>query len=182
MVVDVADVIQCSWCQLNLSLYNSLFICFFFFSSRRRHTRSFHVTGVQTCALPIYREFFSSSYPLSNFFILRQFEYSFDIIISEGVYSVLVISFRYVVSVYHSGKYWETIWCVQRAVIVVVVNSCQFLKVYRKLFFKYKIEVILKFKVPSNIQTVKVNNSPAEWDDQEKCSALTAYVPHIVCR
>ena len=28
-------------------------ICFFFFSSRRRHTRSFHVTGVQTCALPI---------------------------------------------------------------------------------------------------------------------------------
>ena len=27
--------------------------CIFFFSSRRRHTRSFHVTGVQTCALPI---------------------------------------------------------------------------------------------------------------------------------
>ena len=27
---------------------------FFFFSSRRRHTRSFHVTGVQTCALPIF--------------------------------------------------------------------------------------------------------------------------------
>ena len=26
----------------------------FFFSSRRRHTRSFHVTGVQTCALPIW--------------------------------------------------------------------------------------------------------------------------------
>ena len=25
----------------------------FFFSSRRRHTRSFHMTGVQTCALPI---------------------------------------------------------------------------------------------------------------------------------
>ena len=28
-------------------------VIFFFFSSRRRHTRSFHVTGVQTCALPI---------------------------------------------------------------------------------------------------------------------------------
>ena len=28
----------------------------FFFSSRRRHTRSFHVTGVQTCALPILHE------------------------------------------------------------------------------------------------------------------------------
>src|SRR3546814_2351132 len=31
------------------------FICFvFFFSSRRRHTRCALVTGVQTCALPIY--------------------------------------------------------------------------------------------------------------------------------
>ena len=29
------------------------FVFVFFFSSRRRHTRSFHVTGVQTCALPI---------------------------------------------------------------------------------------------------------------------------------
>src|SRR5213082_1754270 len=27
--------------------------CFFFFSSRRRHTRLCQVTGVQTCALPI---------------------------------------------------------------------------------------------------------------------------------
>src|SRR3546814_5274834 len=31
-----------------------LFVCFFF-SSRRRHTRCALVTGVQTCALPIYR-------------------------------------------------------------------------------------------------------------------------------
>src|SRR3546814_6731816 len=30
------------------------FYCFFFFSSRRRHTRCALVTGVQTCALPIY--------------------------------------------------------------------------------------------------------------------------------
>src|SRR3546814_9002534 len=29
-------------------------MCFFFFSSRRRHTRCALVTGVQTCALPIY--------------------------------------------------------------------------------------------------------------------------------
>src|SRR3546814_7999977 len=28
--------------------------CFFFFSSRRRHTRCALVTGVQTCALPIW--------------------------------------------------------------------------------------------------------------------------------
>src|SRR3546814_1909841 len=30
-------------------------ILYFFFSSRRRHTRCALVTGVQTCALPIYR-------------------------------------------------------------------------------------------------------------------------------
>src|SRR3546814_8912844 len=29
-------------------------LCVFFFSSRRRHTRCALVTGVQTCALPIY--------------------------------------------------------------------------------------------------------------------------------
>src|SRR3546814_6862971 len=33
-----------------------MFICIFFFSSRRRHTRCALVTGVQTCALPIYDE------------------------------------------------------------------------------------------------------------------------------
>src|SRR5881628_4271386 len=30
-----------------------LYLCVFFFSSRRRHTRCQSVTGVQTCALPI---------------------------------------------------------------------------------------------------------------------------------
>src|SRR3546814_3830659 len=30
-----------------------MMLCFFFFSSRRRHTRCALVTGVQTCALPI---------------------------------------------------------------------------------------------------------------------------------
>src|SRR3546814_7528656 len=37
-----------------LSLVVSLFLFVFFFSSRRRHTRCALVTGVQTCALPIY--------------------------------------------------------------------------------------------------------------------------------
>src|SRR3546814_1554689 len=37
------------------SLYRDLL--FFFFSSRRRHTRCALVTGVQTCALPIYADF-----------------------------------------------------------------------------------------------------------------------------
>src|SRR3546814_10166722 len=31
-----------------------LLLCVFFFSSRRRHTRCALVTGVQTCALPIF--------------------------------------------------------------------------------------------------------------------------------
>src|SRR3546814_10286767 len=40
-------LIHCIW-WLELILY------YFFFSSRRRHTRCALVTGVQTCALPIY--------------------------------------------------------------------------------------------------------------------------------
>src|SRR3546814_1429004 len=37
-------------------LYIFLMFClYFFFSSRRRHTRCALVTGVQTCALPIFR-------------------------------------------------------------------------------------------------------------------------------
>src|SRR3546814_3613123 len=32
-------------------------MCVFFFSSRRRHTRCALVTGVQTCALPIFNSF-----------------------------------------------------------------------------------------------------------------------------
>src|SRR3546814_1829235 len=36
-------------------------VFYFFFSSRRRHTRCALVTGVQTCALPIYRR--SGEYP-----------------------------------------------------------------------------------------------------------------------
>src|SRR3546814_10155405 len=34
-------------------LYICRVCCFFFFASRRRHTRGALVTGVQTCALPI---------------------------------------------------------------------------------------------------------------------------------
>src|SRR3546814_2793647 len=35
-----------------------MMLCCFFFSSRRRHTRCALVTGVQTCALPIYRRWY----------------------------------------------------------------------------------------------------------------------------
>src|SRR3546814_3650162 len=45
-----------AWVELySISSYH-LICCFFFFSSRRRHTRCALVTGVQTCALPIWRE------------------------------------------------------------------------------------------------------------------------------
>src|SRR3546814_4953783 len=36
--------------------YLFILMCFFFFSSRRRHTRCALVTGVQTCALPIFQQ------------------------------------------------------------------------------------------------------------------------------
>src|SRR3546814_5585679 len=42
-------------CTLFLQVYDVyIFIFIFFFSSRRRHTRCALVTGVQTCALPIF--------------------------------------------------------------------------------------------------------------------------------
>src|SRR3546814_1458854 len=43
-----------------------LMILFFFFSSRRRHTRWALVTGVQTCALPIYVVLGSEFFPTTR--------------------------------------------------------------------------------------------------------------------
>src|SRR3546814_2554515 len=40
---------------VSLAVMRPLWWVCFFFSSRRRHTRCALVTGVQTCALPIYR-------------------------------------------------------------------------------------------------------------------------------
>ena len=39
---------------------------FFFFSSRRRHTRYISVTGVQTCALPIYLSLRKEAEPMHD--------------------------------------------------------------------------------------------------------------------
>src|SRR3546814_10070271 len=45
-------------CWLIICVCVSVLLClFFFFSSRRRHTRCALVTGVQTCALPIFLGF-----------------------------------------------------------------------------------------------------------------------------
>src|SRR3546814_4860741 len=43
-----------------------LFFCYFFFSSRRRHTRCALVTGVQTCALPIWPSGFTQLVPVQQ--------------------------------------------------------------------------------------------------------------------
>src|SRR3546814_5796372 len=43
----------CGFFVVLLLVVLGLFVCVFFFSSRRRHTRCALVTGVQTCALPI---------------------------------------------------------------------------------------------------------------------------------
>src|SRR3546814_7543803 len=46
----------CHGCSMELNpCVVCVCVCSFFFSSRRRHTRCALVTGVQTCALPIYR-------------------------------------------------------------------------------------------------------------------------------
>src|SRR3546814_7118757 len=42
----------CVWCD-EVRIIAFVDGCYFFFSSRRRHTRCALVTGVQTCALPI---------------------------------------------------------------------------------------------------------------------------------
>src|SRR3546814_9823473 len=57
-LVMVLYLVFSSWCQCVLACY---LLFFFFFSSRRRHTRCALVTGVQTCALPIYSSRASSS-------------------------------------------------------------------------------------------------------------------------
>src|SRR3546814_7788289 len=44
-----------------------VFVLFFFFSSRRRHTRCALVTGVQTCALPIFLRYDGGTHGYDGF-------------------------------------------------------------------------------------------------------------------
>src|SRR3546814_5589382 len=57
-----SEIAVCQWaCTLTFHFFYEVYymmyfsLCFFF-SSRRRHTRCALVTGVQTCALPIYNK------------------------------------------------------------------------------------------------------------------------------
>src|SRR3546814_4971890 len=51
---DIRGVLVCGFCMCYFDLCICVIQCVFFFSSRRRHTRCALVTGVQTCALPIF--------------------------------------------------------------------------------------------------------------------------------
>src|SRR3546814_9122037 len=52
---DLLFVVLCQfWCVVVLFVFLLVDVYMFFFSSRRRHTRCVLVTGVQTCALPIF--------------------------------------------------------------------------------------------------------------------------------
>src|SRR3546814_12142868 len=54
-----------------LSIYDFVFVCFFF-SSRRRHTSCALVTGVQTCALPIFKVYADIEALARNVDVARQ--------------------------------------------------------------------------------------------------------------
>src|SRR3546814_9604094 len=90
--------------MLHIYLVDFVFVCFF--SSRRRHTRCALVTGVQTCALPIWAvvyipgfnfpEVFSYSYSQSSVrvsgLIFPDFRVSFASKVSFTMASVVKLS------------------------------------------------------------------------------------------
>src|SRR3546814_10212971 len=60
------------------------YMSFFFFSSRRRHTRCALVTGFQTCALPI----FAANVPLAAYDQAIEASHLFNLLQARGVISV----------------------------------------------------------------------------------------------
>src|SRR3546814_3597440 len=62
-----------------------VFVCCFFFSSRRRHTRCALVTGVQTCALPIFPTIAVPVVLLGTFGVLAAFGYSINTLTMFGM-------------------------------------------------------------------------------------------------
>src|SRR3546814_1153873 len=62
-VSTVGCIYRLSKLKYHIGYWCFVVVVYFFFSSRRRHTRCALVTGVQTCALPIYiRQLLSSPY------------------------------------------------------------------------------------------------------------------------
>ena len=83
-----------------------VWVGFFFFSSRRRHTRYISVTGVQTCALPIYQSAAWSQRPFhQNVPLFRAFHlWSFGCLLvrhcirNEGEWAALTSDFGFRIS------------------------------------------------------------------------------------
>lgn len=67
------------------------------------------------------------TYPFANSWIFRKGSNGFHIFVCQSINGHLVIFLGYVISLNNSGKHWESICCVQRTIIVVVICSCQFL-------------------------------------------------------
>src|SRR3546814_7217489 len=63
------------------------YLCSFFFSSRRRHTRCALVTGVQTCALPIF-----SREAAMRLNVFNPYTYTLETIIQAGLSNMRVMS------------------------------------------------------------------------------------------
>ena len=136
--------------QLNLNLFllivniylstTVISFCFsFFFSSRRRHTRSFHVTGVQTCALPIcwvvylnYFEPMATKLAMSVHWSFFQIDSLCDFSVFSFV-SLLIAVFSYDESRFEAAKTWKK---------VMLMCCC---KVLFWLFFPCSIQLNVSF-------------------------------------
>ncbi len=66
-------------------------------------------------------------HPLSNAFILGQGNDGLDVLVSQLGHGHALVPAGDVIGQDYCGKHWEAVSCVQRAVVVVVVDSCQFL-------------------------------------------------------
>ena len=68
------------------------------------------------------------AHSFSNPLVLGQRHHSLDVLVRETVGCQLVILLLDVVGLYHCGEHREPIGCVQGAIIIVVIDSRQFLK------------------------------------------------------
>jgi len=70
------------------------------------------------------------TYPFPNSFILWQLHNGFNIFISETAHSQLVVFLGDEVCLYDCSKHWESVVCVERAIVVIVVHTCHFLQIF----------------------------------------------------